>query len=72
MFKLDKLPKDVLEKISAIEFFDKEEKEDTGNMGIVWLENDYVFEFDESHTASFINKKDLIDLIKSCIIKKKE
>lgn len=68
MFKLEKLPKDVYEKVEAIEFYDDWEREDTGNMGIVYLEEGFVFEFDESTTAGFENRKDLIDLVRCQVV----
>ena len=69
MFRLDKLPKDVYDKVESIEFFDDWEIEDTGNMGLVFLEEDYMFDFDMSRTAAFTNRKDLIELVRCCVIK---
>ena len=68
-FKIENLPKDVYAKIESIEFFDDDEIEDTGNQGLVFLENDYMFEFDMSQTAAFADRKDLIELIRNFVIK---
>lgn len=65
MFKLENLPKDVREKICDIDFFEAWEREETGNMGIVYLEDGWMFDWDESHTSAFENRKDLIDIVRN-------
>jgi hypothetical protein len=68
MFKLEKLPKDVYEKVESIDFFDEWEREETGNMSIVFLEEGFVFEFDESTVSGFENRKDLIELVRCQVV----
>lgn len=68
-FKLENLPKDVYDRVKSIAFYDDWEVEDTGNMGLVYLEEGYVFDFDMSSTAAFVNRKDLIDLVRCCVIR---
>ena len=70
MFKIECLPDDVYEKVYHIEFFDEEEREDTGNMGLVWLEDGWCFTWDESSTSAFTDRKDLINIIRNNTKKK--
>ena len=66
MFKLEKLPKDVKEKIEDIEFLSGEEF-----MGFVNLKDGWVFDWDESHIASFDSRNDLIDIVRYSTIEEK-
>lgn len=65
MFKLEKLPKDVREKIFSIEFVNDEED----LMGFVNLNDNWAFEWDGSHVERFKNKTDLIDIVRNCTIR---
>lgn len=61
MFKLEKLPKDVREKIHDIDFTPDE----PDVMGFVNLKDDYEFEWDNSHVETFESRNDLINLVRN-------
>lgn len=61
MFKLEKLPKDVREKIHDIDFTPDEDNV----MGFVNLKDEYEFEHDGSHVEGFESRNDLIDLVRN-------
>lgn len=59
MFKLEKLPKDVREKIHDIDFTPNDNV-----MGFVNLKDGYEFEYDGSHVEGFESRNDLIELVR--------
>ena len=65
-FSLNSLPSEVRNKINHIEFFSAEEQEDTESQGEVFLKDGWVFDWDDSHTSSFVDKQDLIDIVNYC------
>ena len=66
-FDINKLPVDVLEKIYDI-YWNDGETFDEDTLGEVWLEDEYVFEFDGSHCTTFDSRKELIDVVRTCVI----
>lgn len=68
MFKLENLPKDIRQKVNYIEFYDTWERENTGNMGVVFLKDEFEFDWDNSHTTAFDSRNDLIDIVRNSTI----
>ena len=64
-FALEHLPKDVYERVSCINFFWEEET----LKGEAWLEDGWVFEYDESHYMSFDSREELINEVRNFTIK---
>ena len=59
MFKLERLPKDVREKINEIYFVSGE----PDIIGFVDLKDEYEFDF-EGHTTGFVSRLDLIEMVR--------
>ena len=70
-FNIEKLPKDVRSKIDFIEWNEYEEF-DEDVCGLVWLKKGYIFDYDESTTDCFTKRSDLIELIRSSVIKEEK
>lgn len=69
-FDINKLPKDVLEKIESIDF-NEDGFLDEGVLGEVWLKDGWKFYYDDSHYAQFDSRVELIDVIRSCAVEEK-
>ena len=69
-FKLENLPKDVREKIYKIDFVEPGEMADENTIGECWLKDGWLFD-GETHYASFNTRKELIEDIRSNVVKEK-
>jgi len=67
-FKIENLPNEVYDKIEDIVFYPKWEADATGNLGLVYLRDGYMFDFDNSHVAAFTSRNDLINLINGSVV----
>lgn len=69
-FDINKLPKNVREKIDLIEWQDGTLNEDLA--GLVYIKDGWCIDVDGSHTEGFTNRTDLINFIRGCVIKEGE
>lgn len=63
-FDVNKLPKDVLNKIDTVNFVGTGEMADENVLGEVWLKDGWVFD-GTSHYATFYSRQSLIDDIRN-------
>lgn len=62
-FDVNKLPKDVREKIDSINFVEDGEMADDETIGECWLKDGWLFD-GETHYATFTSRQELIDDIR--------
>ena len=68
-FDINKLPADVLEKVLEISFDEDGFLNEDEMLGEVWLDEGWMFDYDGSHYGQFESRKDLIELIRTSVVK---